>query len=252
MSSFFAHMKTKVVSILAATFFATACEATKEQSQVDQTRVMSGYIDQDFSNELLIAMREGEDLVVTSGGGAMPISVLLAYSLHNADAVVRFEDYCLSACASFLLPAVTRRELGPDLLIGVHRDLFWLRDAYLEQGGEDTDCLASFEQALDHVFQGEPRGRNFSNEVRRTLEVTGERRTYNPAGCDPIEFETTHEMWFPTSDQLRAFIDVPEGVRLCADSLDCIRAKLSSWSTDRTLIVGDTVWTRNGPVDQAD
>lgn len=67
MSSFFAHMKTKVVSILAATFFATACEATKEQSQVDQTRVMSGYIDQDFSNELLIAMREGEDLVVTSG-----------------------------------------------------------------------------------------------------------------------------------------------------------------------------------------
>jgi hypothetical protein len=65
-------------------------------------------------------LAEGGIFVIRSRGGFIESALRLAEMLYRKNAVVVLRDYCLSACANYLLPATRRTYVMPQTLVGWH------------------------------------------------------------------------------------------------------------------------------------
>jgi hypothetical protein len=59
-------------------------------------------------------------VVIRSHGGDAEVALRLGELLYSKDAIVILRDYCLSACANYLLPAARQTFVMPHTIVGWH------------------------------------------------------------------------------------------------------------------------------------
>lgn len=212
--------------------------------------LVEGKIDRDFVNNALISAASGDGLEIKSSGGQSLFTIAFASSINNMvnirsdDSILFINDYCLSACASYLILGLSEYEIGENVLIGYHYDLNWVRDYYVEQGGSQAECYSEHHQRLLSMYSQNNVNSRYFEQVRERLGVDRTTVVEGAGDCDEVYFETDHEMWFPTSAEFREYfgVDFSPGT-LCADDHDCIAQKLRNLDPSRTYLVGEDVWS---------
>ena len=80
-------------------------------------------------------------VVMNSLGGSAEVGMDVAAFIQHNRIRVRIEEFCLSACAEYILPAAESVELGPQAIIGFHGGDFLFENLAAEAEA-DNSCAA--------------------------------------------------------------------------------------------------------------
>ena len=76
------------------------------------------------ADRLLLAFSQGAStLFITSGGGDALAGIKIGEAIHERGVRVIVQKYCISACASYILPASPNAELDDGAIIGLHNTI---------------------------------------------------------------------------------------------------------------------------------
>lgn len=233
------------VFLICAVALTGACSAETAGSMPDGDGVVQGRVDEAFTDRVFDMMLEGKDLIFQSQGGESLRSILVAERLADYPNGIRLQDYCLSACASYLMAARIDIAAESDLLLGFHGDLIMHRDVFTSLNA-DTSMGHCYQRGADRqaaLYAASGLSTGFSQEMARRLEVVGahlvEREDWP---CPEVVYEFENDWWFPTSQQIEDLLHKPLSEPLCADDLACMRRKLRNLRQTGRIVIGDDVY----------
>lgn len=208
-----------------------------------ETPRISGRIDETFTDAFLEAFKTHDRIAVSSTGGESHQALALARVLAPRRLHLIIDDYCFSACASLLAPAADSIEFGPDAMFGVHDSPAMARAVYVRDFGTGDDCYVRSGGAHRELYTWAGRDPRFPDEVFDRLQPLPARAVDSGGECPRIEYDLTHQWWFPTSVQLRELMGLAFSGTVCADDPACMRRRLPNLRMEGTVIVGDEIWT---------
>lgn len=132
-----------------------------QQSVEAGTIAFTGRINDAAVADIEKAILEGRSkLIITSPGGDPAPAIQLAFFIREHAVTVVAEKYCLSACASYVLPASPRPEVRPGTLLGFHNTMTGMYWATRSQDHDAAEKLFGDtmrrEQELYHLLGLDP------------------------------------------------------------------------------------------------
>jgi hypothetical protein len=177
-------------------------------------------------------------VVVSSLGGSADVGLEIAEYVQRNRIHVRIDEFCLSACAEFILPAAQSVEFGPQAIIGFHGGDF-LFEHLAQEAGADNSCAAPRTAALHAIYATRGLHPTFALEVLQRLEMTSYRPPSSPTHCDAT-FESRRLVWFPSSDQLRSLWGLRFTGTICVDDPACVETRMRHMiRSGREVMIGD-------------
>ena len=158
---------------------------------------------------------------------------------------IRFQEYCLSACANYLIAARDDTVLERNLLLGFHGDGILHKDVFTSLNSDDSKayCYSRVADRQAALYAASGLSTGFSQEMARRLGVVGahlvEREDWP---CPEVVYEFENDWWFPTSQQIEDLLHKPLTEPLCADDLACMRRKLRNLRQTARIVIGDDVY----------
>ncbi|MBI1263873.1 MAG: hypothetical protein GC187_03975 [Alphaproteobacteria bacterium] len=227
-----------------------ACSADTEYQVPEGAGLVEGTVDQAFTDRVWELVEENKDLIIRSQGGLNSRSIILGEILSRLSVGLSFQDYCLSACASYLIATRADTVLERNLLLGFHGDSLMHR-AIFESLNTDDNLAHCYQRLADRqaaLYAASGLSTGFSQEMARRLGVVGahlvDREDWP---CPEVVYEFENDWWFPTSQQIEDLLNKPLTEPLCADDLACMRRKLRNLRQTGRIVIGDDVyWLDNG------
>lgn len=236
----------RVLIALASTALPAACSPPDTSARLiagpDTPRV-SGTIDAAFTDRFVDAYEGSNRLAVTSTGGEAVRALVMARVVAPRELHLFIDDHCLSACASLPLPAADTVTFGPDAVVGMHYSPAMTRRVYVRDFGTGDDCYVRSGDGERQMLEAAGRRPSFADEVYDRLQPGPARAIDIGDVCPRIEYDLTHQWWFPTSTQLRDLMGLEFTGTVCADDPACMRRRLPNLRIEATVVVGDEIWT---------
>ncbi|MEQ8435102.1 MAG: hypothetical protein RIA71_12770 [Oceanicaulis sp.] len=214
--------------------------ATSNEGDVPR---LEGLIDEAFMNRYLALAQTHDRIAVSSTGGLNSIALVLAKHAAPLAVTLVVDDYCFSACASYLIPSAGAVEFGDDAMVAMHDEALMRRAIYQRDFGDGDECYARSSRFHLEVYERAGRDFRFPTEVYDRLQPGPARAEDVNDVCPRIHYELTHAWWFPTSEQLREFMGLEFTGSVCADDPACMRRRLPRLDMEGTVMVGDDIWT---------
>lgn len=213
-------------TVVMASVLCLGCSPHSEQSSYK----IDGEIDQSTVNDLYAAT-DGNPTEVTirSEGGAAIAGLALAHQIYHRNHVLIVEDYCLSSCAEFVLPAASSVRAVDTPLIGFHQGPNV--DRIVAEGitGEhDFSCLENLAARQIDVYGWNRRPMRIFDAQHDFLSPrNAEVRVvdYGEYECQEVFYDLASRMWFPTSQQLRELAGIQIEGEICADVAGCVEQR---------------------------
>lgn len=177
-------------------------------------------------------------VVINSLGGSAAVGIDIAQFVQHNRIHVRVDEFCLSACAEFILPAAESVQLGPRAIIGFHGGDFLFENLAHEAGADDS-CAAPRTEALRAIYEARGFAPSFAFEVAERLDITSYRPPSSPTTCD-ASFDSRRLVWFPSADQLRSLWGLQFTGSICVDDPACVDATMKHLiRSGREVMFGD-------------
>jgi hypothetical protein len=194
-----------------------------------------------ISDRFLNYMRQlppNSTVVVSSLGGSAAVGIDIAEFVQANHIHIQVDEFCLSACAEYILPAAESVELGPHAIIGFHGGDFLFENLAQEAGADDS-CAAPRTAALHAIYAARGLNPSFANEVAARLEITSYRPPSSPTTCDAA-FDSRRLIWFPSGDQLRSLWGLHFTGSICVDDTACVEERMKHMiRSGREVMFGD-------------
>ena len=204
---------------------------------------MSGDLNEAYAETFREYASDHDRIAVSSPGGGLVHGLRLGYFIVERDMTLVIDDICLSACANYLLPAAEIVEFGPDAVVGYHQDAVVSRMVYLRDFNNADGCYSRVSNLHRRLYVRAERNPTFSEETFDRLQPLTARAEDIGDACPVIEFDFVHDIWFPTSDQLRDLMGLEFSGTICADDPACMHRRLRALRIEGTVMVGDEIWT---------
>lgn len=185
-----------------------------------------------------------ESLIVriTSVGGEGFLSLEIARALKKLDTTVIVDGYCFSSCAEFILPAADEVIFEKDPLIGFHGNPALkehLANA-TEPRGYENCMFKDADEMYDLYFQTDVNYEFWKSQLKKLeLQSFGVEDVQDSKACPKMGFNFKHEMWFPSSEDLRNDFNLAFEGSVCADKIGECAKRVTALFKDRGTFVID-------------
>ena len=180
-------------------FFLLIADFNPEPAQLeltmlnDTTLKAKGNIDGATAEQFLVALDAPnlDTLVITSGGGSVRDSVKIAQKIHERSLKLVVEDYCMSSCLNYFVPAAQLVTIREDSILGFHGSAETTADFLGPLGflfGADIRPERAFLEQIN-----KPGDMHFQLNDRRTAYV-------EQHGLDDVNFWMVGPWFFETFD----------------------------------------------------
>ena len=190
------------------------------------------------------SLKKGESIAVRSGGGDADASIEVGEILQNKQINVSVVGFCMSACASILLPAANSVTFVNMPIIGFHQDGLLFRG--IVSGDKDMYCNSERAAKMQNIYRKANLNAEFWRETARRLQFKNPRvkagYSTREGACPGWVADIEYYMWMPTSEQLRTLLGLRFDGLLCADVAECVNGRMKRhFGRNIKIIVGDKV-----------
>lgn len=191
----------------------------------------TGEIDKRLLNGLRILVGKHcheRTVVISSNGGAASISIEIAEIIRDNEVNLVVENYCISSCVEFLMPAAKKINFQSFPVIGVHGNpmlIEFLAKHYKPPGVENCTFLSSRKE-----FEIKSRASNpaFWETQLKVLGV----ETFYVGDPDPISncpnfyVDFKSDLWILSSKDLNDHLNIITDDEICGDRPDFCKKKM--------------------------
>lgn len=145
-------------------------------------------------------------MILTSGGGTTSPAIEMGTLVREMGLEIKVRQFCLSACATYILPATESIVIEPYAIVAFHHTASFVADAIADKAGVADDHpsrnLASIER---RYFQGLGIESNILDQIATSVEpyCIGYTRQ---GGQRMAVIRFRHEWTVPTPEQLRRLV----------------------------------------------
>jgi len=207
--------------------------------------VLSGVTDIKMERKALFLSAIPLPILVDSYGGSASHAMNVSKIIYSRQKSIFITGECSSSCAEFILPAARKVYASEGALIGFHRDDLMAMDFFRSDQERHAYCGADRAAWMVDLYKRQNLNVSFYKNVELKLDI---KPSYNVKGsydngCVKMFSSSAHEMWYPTSYQLKEMLGIDIGHPICADSDICWKRKLAEGSVrGMSYIVGDKVY----------
>jgi len=190
------------------------CLKSTSADTVTVEATISGKIDAAFLARLEAEVAAGaKRIVVKSGGGDGLVGVKLARIVVENDLTIIVDDYCISACASYVFLPAKSREVLPNSVVGFHHDNFSFGKFVEEHEGTIPERLMLQRQEMVSLFKLKPdlKWMEFSESALRKLKPQFVTEGKCPPAVEDVEkssclqIGTLFQLWIPSRDDYEKY-----------------------------------------------
>lgn len=134
-------------------------------------------------------------ILVTSGGGDQVDALELASIIRERNLTVRVQQFCMSACSTYLMTLAPRVEVAPYTVVAFHHTAAWLVDALAAREGMAVD--APFRQASEReraAFRAAGLDDQILDQIASSIEPLCVRETQGEQG--PVANVVSRYAWY--------------------------------------------------------
>ena len=186
------------------------------------------------------------EIKITSGGGLSYPAIKLGVYLLDKKVHLKVQDYCLSACAEFLLPAADEIRFVDNPVVGFHWSPLMTYHQYVRVGAELSACTFPTGDQLT-LLNARHLNTEFWRETEKRLKLKHFETIMNGERCPMKIREFENRFWLPTSDQLRNIWGLKFTGSVCADDfVRCMDKVNRIWARGTRIVIGDRVYVSAG------
>lgn len=185
-------------------------------------------------------MSPGSRLTLSSQGGDPDTAQVIAEVMRDKSIALTVSLACVSSCAEYLLPAAASLRFKDDAIIGFHQTPAMIESFRPPRGDEIQlpTCDYGDNAAVYQDYSSAPDAWR-ETLARLQLDRTQLRTTPN---CVEVAFRFTHDLWLPTSQQLRDIWQLDFKGDVCADDYNRCRVRLREvFAQSGSVVIGDRV-----------
>ena len=216
--------------------------------QFPSTHFIRGKVDEIMLEEFEKVENNGTVLLY-SFGGVSQIGIKVAQIIQDKNIRIAIIGNCISACAEFILPAASENlTFIAEPLIGFHGNTV-ANFTYVEELTGNYEDYCNVRHSLHtQIFLQETIGRVdfWKQHLDRLIVQKVDYKNINLSGgmtCKLVDIQTKHEMWYPTSKQLRKLFGITFTGSVCSDDFACYDTRLTNeQSNNETFVVGDKIY----------
>lgn len=207
---------------------------------------LNGKIDQEFLAKVK-SIPANEEVIVTSGGGNIYYADEVALLFKNRDLSTVVKRYCVSACAEDILPSSKRITFANRPIIGFHHNSIMAYDLAKERNIDLSSCNIDSAFFQKEIYGWKNLSLKFWKETYNRLEPLYVEFQDKGRNCPKFIWKFKHEVWIPTSIQLRELWGLEFEGETCADEMDsCMRKVDAYWEKGKSVVIGDTPYISKG------
>jgi hypothetical protein len=194
-----------------------------------------------------ISNLECKEIVVTvnSIGGKEEISLDVAEIISNKNATIVVEDYCLSACAEFILPAAKKIVFQNYSIVGFHGNPV-ITEKYININRPDGSQFCNFESAVRMRKLYRKWNANIDFWKLQIGYLVAEKLLINPhresGECPKVQLKFENDLFIADSKQLEILMGRKFDGAVCADSYETCKKKIARYLSQGKYVVGDRVF----------
>ncbi len=205
---------------------------------------------QDFSGEITqkwldtVGAMDCEKLTlrINSYGGETHTSLDFALYLRSQNTHIIVDEYCISGCAAFLLPAATSITFKDNPLIGFHTDPIArksLAKHYKPPGLENCQFLDTAK--MEKLYKTAGTKTNFWELQMSHLKMTNFNVSdkHDALGCPNMYPTFKNSLRFPKSSTMKKYLGLNFRGSVCADSPSCGRRDLKRLRRKGRFVIDD-------------
>lgn len=222
--------------LVVAVFAASGCSAEDLPEPVDLpaftsqldgniTR-MSGPIENRLLGTMILNVKRGQEVVLDSAGGVAGHALVGANILTDLDFRLTINTECMSACASYILPAAQSINFENQPIIGFHRDLYSQYLAYSSKH-PDSGCFSEVLPLISRVHSQRGLNLRFNNLVSEKLGLLDYFSGDDAESCAPVMFANENLWYFPSTQTLKDIWGLSFSGEVCADSERCVMERIA-------------------------
>lgn len=207
-------------------------------------------VDGELNHEVLEKLELYEDcrelfVQVSSVGGEGLVSLAIARELQRRNATIQVHSHCFSSCAEFILPAAKRVLFRSRPLVGFHGNP--AMKEYLanvtEPRGYESCSFEESDAMYELYFEATVNYEFWKSQLDRLeLQSFGVENVQGDNICPKMGFNFKHEMWFPSSKDLKNDFKLEFEGAVCADQIEECTGRVLPLFKDRgTFVIDDVV-----------
>lgn len=223
------------------------------EKQDEFTFYYRGLINQAFVNDLEALTNEPITLYLTSNGGESDMGLAAGnVILQKNIRLVIDGDFgiCASGCAEFVIPSASSVEFLNTPLIGYHQNpqlIYSIIKDNTTEGLEHCDFIRSEVNATESLLNHKELKTDLWKETLNRIDLEYTQIYHYNGQCPRLRKRFSHELWFPTSSQLRDMLGLEFKGELCADTPECYEPNIDKlWPAGMSFVAGNTIYTSKG------
>jgi len=208
-------------------------------------QTLNGHIDYGMLKQAKLALLLPGDLRFSSYGGDANVALELAKIIRTSNKNVHIGEYCISACAEFVMPSARAIYVTRYTIIGYHINDF-IVSSQLPAHRRLNYCGYERYIWLSSLYKQKDLDVNFYKEIDRRLQfkILDSDVSVENKNCNEVTMTARRSMWYPTSKQLRTLLKMKVRGEICNDNIVCWKERLEYDSPPRAkYIVGDNEYT---------
>ncbi|MEP1230687.1 MAG: hypothetical protein ABJG88_08430 [Litorimonas sp.] len=193
-------------------------------------------------------LTEFSSVILSSEGGTNNVALKIAENLLVQRRSAMVVAFCYSGCAG-ILPFFEEIEFVDEPSVGFHWNALIMKSALTsgqlnQLDNRENPFLSNTQKRLEAQA-------GFDSEVwwhvqnRINVRIISLSKSQDSYQEGSVKWESKHNMWFPTSNQMKDLLGLEFKGSVCADNPICIKQRVEQWSTNSSVIVGDTIY-KNG------
>ena len=239
--------------LLCAVLLFGGCTSGKDGPDDEANYYYNGLITKDLVNHLKTLPDSPVTLYFASNGGGADKALEAANIIleKNVNLVIDGKfGICASACAELIVPAAKSVKFINEPLVGYHQNPQIILHLLGELAPEDVkycDFVKSEAQAGEDFLDKAGLNKDFWKETLKRIEVKSAKAFHYEERCPGLRKEFKHELWFPTSKQMRSMLKLEFEGELCSDRRECYEDEIDQrWSVMTGMVVGDEGYFSKG------
>jgi hypothetical protein len=222
--------------------------ASCANAESKKTLYVSGEINVSFTERLEKNNEQDIKLIVSSYGGLSSQAFLSAKNIIENQNTLVVTGLCISACAEYFLPSAKKVEFKNKPLVGFHWNAIMIEYLTKENAPRDVkNCNFSQSTKLNNLQRNMGVNNEFWKETISRLGWNKFIMHNRPNKCPNHSIEFEHQLWLPTSQQLREFYHLEFTGSVCADDPKCYEKRIDrTWRKGESFAVGDEVYVSKG------
>ncbi len=204
---------------------------------------LSGRVDGDMERKATWLVLVPGPLIIDSPGGKADSAFNISKILYKSRKSIFIRGECSSACAEYFIPSASKVYASRDAAIGYHITDFLDDDKGLAASGLPS-CSSERRLWLKKLYQHRSLDPNFYKQTVGELgiQTLPSSLVRQNESCYTQAFTYTRaEIWYPTSGDLKKYLNLDIGHPICADSEKCGQRLLDTLPYAKARVLGQAV-----------